>query len=71
MTDAVHHPSHYNFGQHEVMDVLDDWFATQPLPWQIVKYIARAPHKGKEIEDLEKAQFYLARLIEQKKGKLK
>ena len=29
-----------------------------------VKYIARAEHKGKEIEDLKKARWYLNRKIE-------
>jgi chorismate mutase len=31
----------------------------------IVKYVARAPHKGNELQDLKKARWYLDRLIEQ------
>ena len=57
---AVNHPSHYNMGKYEVIDVINDW----NLNFQkgnAVKYIARAGHKdpSKEIEDLEKALFYI------------
>ena len=64
--DMVNHPSHYNQGQYEVIDVLQDWFPEQPLEWQVVKYMARAQHKGQELEDLRKAEFYLKRLISEK-----
>lgn len=60
---SVNHPSHYTFGKHEVIDVLEDWFSDDPLLWQVGKYIARASHKGKELEDLKKAAFYLQRRI--------
>jgi len=62
-SDPVVHPSHYTFGSYEVIDVLEDWFATDPLLWQVGKYIARASHKGRELEDLKKALFYLQRRI--------
>ena len=57
---SVNHPSHYNMGKYEVIDVINDW----NLNFQkgnAVKYIARAGHKdpSKEIEDLEKALFYI------------
>lgn len=29
----------------------------------VVKYLCRAPHKGNEVQDLEKAETYLRRLI--------
>jgi chaperonin cofactor prefoldin len=61
--DPVNHPSHYTFGKYEVIDVLEDWFHDDPLLWQVGKYIARAKHKGKLVEDLEKARFYLNRRI--------
>lgn len=58
----VVHPSHYTFGKYEVIDVLNDWQLPYPLD-NVVKYSARAGKKGedlqKEIEDLEKARFYL------------
>lgn len=57
---AVKHPSHYTFGKYEVIDVLHDWQLPYPLD-NVVKYAARAGKKGedKELEDLEKARFYL------------
>jgi hypothetical protein len=63
--DPVNHPSHYTFGRFEVIDVLQDWFPTSPLLWQIVKYVARAQHKGNMLQDLKKAQFYLNKVIQQ------
>lgn len=62
--DNVNHPSHYTFGNYEVIDVLMDWFPDDPLAWQVGKYISRYKHKGKPLEDLRKAKFYLERLIE-------
>lgn len=62
--DNVNHPSHYTFGKYEVLDVLMDWFADEPLLWQVGKYIARCRHKGKMLEDLKKANFYLLKRIE-------
>jgi hypothetical protein len=63
MSDPVDHPSHYTFGKFEVIDVLEDWFPTDPLLWQVGKYIARAGHKSSLIEDLKKARWYLDRRI--------
>lgn len=61
--DQVNHPSHYTFGKYEVIDVLQDWFPADPLLWQVGKYIARSSRKGKMLEDLQKARFYLERKI--------
>jgi hypothetical protein len=68
MDDPVNHPDHYTFGKFEVIDVLEDWFPTDPLLWQVGKYIARAGRKGAALEDLEKAAWYLRRRIEKEKG---
>jgi hypothetical protein len=62
--DPVNHPKHYTFGYFEVIDVLQDWFPMNPLLWQVGKYIARAERKGRPLEDLCKARFYLNREIE-------
>jgi hypothetical protein len=62
--DAVNHPKHYTFGKYEVLDILMDWFPEDPLLWQVCKYIARAKHKGQELEDLQKARFYLDKRIQ-------
>ncbi|GAB6392026.1 MAG: DUF3310 domain-containing protein [Treponematales bacterium] len=67
MNDSVNHPPHYTFGRFEVIDVLEDWFPTDPLLWQVGKYIARAGRKGNAVEDLEKAAWYLHRRIEKEK----
>lgn len=60
--DAVNHPSHYNQGKIEVIEALEDW-KLEPHEWNAVKYVARAQWKGKRIEDLEKAIWYLRRKI--------
>jgi hypothetical protein len=66
--DPVNHPSHYTFGKIEVIEVIEDWNLDYNRG-NAVKYIARAPHKGNELEDLKKARWYLDRAIEnQKKG---
>lgn len=67
--DPVNHPKHYTFGNFEVIDVLQDWFPNNPLLWQVGKYIARAERKGRTLEDLRKAMFYLQREIERLEDK--
>ena len=64
MSDNVNHPKHYNQGKIEVIEFIED----KKLNFNrgnAVKYIARAGIKdpSKEIEDLEKARWYLAREI--------
>ena len=62
MSETVNHPPHYNTGEYEVIDVIEDW-GLGFHAGNVVKYIARAKHKGNELEDLRKARFYLDRLI--------
>jgi hypothetical protein len=60
--DPVSHPRHYTFGAIEVISAIEAW----ALPFHlacVVKYVARAAHKGKYIEDLQKARWYLDREI--------
>lgn len=59
--EAVNHPSHYNQGI-EAIDVIESWGLNFSLG-NAIKYILRAPHKGKELEDLRKAKWYLEREI--------
>jgi len=61
--DMVNHPPHYQLGGIEVLDALEAWELDYHEA-NAVKYIARAKHKGKRLEDLKKAQFYLNRKIE-------
>ena len=62
MTDPVNHPPHYMLGGIEVIDAIEAW----QLGFHeanVVKYVARAKHKGDELTDLKKARVYLDRLI--------
>ena len=67
MTDAqketINHPSHYNCGNIEAIDFIED----QNLNFSrgsAIKYIVRAGHKDDELEDLKKARWYIEREIE-------
>lgn len=63
MSEMVNHPRHYNSGKIEVIEFLEDQ-QLEPHEWNVVKYVCRAKHKGRRIEDLEKAVWYLRRKIE-------
>ena len=68
--DNVNQPHHYNIGNIPVIDFIDD----KELGFNdgnVVKYVVRSPHKGRTIEDLEKAEWYLKRHIKNVKKKLK
>jgi hypothetical protein len=67
--ETVDHPAHYCFGNYEVIEVIEDWKLGYHLG-NAVKYIARCERKGKKIEDLKKAIWYLQREIN-KEEKLK
>lgn len=58
--DMVNHPPHYTSGKIEVADFIDDQNLNFFLG-NVVKYVSRAGKKNsdKEIEDLEKAKWYL------------
>lgn len=69
MKDNVNHPSHYTDGKIEVISFIED----KNLNYHrgnAVKYISRAGKKNpdKEIEDLEKARWYINREIERITG---
>ena len=62
----VDHPRHYNEGKFEVIDIIEDW----DLGFHdgnVIKYVLRAKFKGNEIQDLEKAEWYLKRYIKLRK----
>ena len=64
----VNHPKHYNKGQIEVIDFIED----QDLNFNrgnVLKYVSRAGMKGDELEDIEKALWYLNREIQRLKKK--
>lgn len=60
--DPVNHPFHYKVGGIETIDFIE----AKKLNYNMgnaVKYIARADHKGNQLQDLEKARWYLDREI--------
>lgn len=61
--EAVNHPQHYCFGTIETIDyihsTLGDEGCYDYCIGNVIKYISRAKHKGKRVEDLEKAMWYL------------
>ncbi len=62
MNDPVSHPAHYTKGNIEVIDfLLDQDFNF--LAGTAVKYICRYRYKSHPIEDLQKAAWYLEKLI--------
>ena len=62
--DLVNHPSHYTVGGIEAISVIEAWNLNFCLG-NALKYICRAGRKTDNlIEDLQKAQWYLSREIE-------
>ena len=61
--NAVCNPDHYLKAGLSPQALIEAW----DLPFSegnVVKYITRARHKGKEVEDLEKAVWYALRALE-------
>ena len=70
--EAVNHPAHYGGknNPYEAVKVIEAWELGFHLG-NTVKYIARAGQKGDELEDLEKARWYLDRQIANMKKRKK
>ncbi len=69
---SVNHPKHYNQGKIEVIEFIEDQGMGEAFCLgNAIKYIARAgkKHPGTFIEDLEKARWYLDRIIEVAKAR--
>ena len=65
MSKNVNHPNHYNVGSIETIDYLKELgIAEDFCIGNAIKYISRYKHKGKPLEDLEKASWYLNYVIE-------
>lgn len=62
--ETVNSPAHYTQGGIETIDFIEakglnnDYYLGN-----VIKYVSRANYKGKELEDLKKAQWYLNRAI--------
>lgn len=63
--DMVNHPPHYKTGGIETIDFIEAKKLDYHLG-NVVKYITRADHKGNELQDLQKARWYLDRAIEKR-----
>lgn len=61
--ENVNHPSHYNHGKLECIDIMEDVFGIDETKafckLNAFKYLVRAELKGKEAEDIDKAIWYL------------
>lgn len=73
MNDAVNHPAHYTAGKVECIEAIEAALCCHADPslafltGQAIKYLWRWPLKN-GVEDLEKARFYLDRLIDETKS---
>lgn len=66
--DTVNHPSHYNYGDIEVIDFIEQVTKhyNPNVTYHIgnaIKYLARSPHKNGK-EDVDKARWYIERAFE-------
>lgn len=61
--ERVNHPSHYNHGKLECIDIMEDVFGIDETrafcKLNAFKYLVRAELKGSEFEDIDKALWYL------------
>lgn len=71
LADEVNKPSHYRNGSIECIDYLKDNLPPEVfhgyLEGNIKKYLHRWRYKQKPVQDLEKAKWYLERLIKELK----
>ena len=65
--DVVNKPDHYNTGNIECIDAIEESMSSIAfqgyLKGNCMKYLWRYDYKGKPVEDLQKAQWYLAKLL--------
>ena len=62
--NKVNHTSHYNQGQIEVIDYIEEIGMGEDFcAGNAIKYISRYKYKENPLEDLQKAKWYVERLI--------
>lgn len=70
--DNVNHPTHYNKGTMECLDVIKACLSSSEfrgfLKGNVMKYMYRKGDKGDALEDLNKACWYAKKLMEQEDG---
>ena len=66
--DPVNNPSHYNTGNVECIEAIEESMSSAAFKGYIkgncMKYLWRYDYKGKQVEDLQKAGWYLNKLTE-------
>ena len=65
--DMVNHPAHYTVGGIETIDFIE----AKQLGYHVgnaVKYLSRGAYKGRNVEDLKKAVWYILREIDRIEG---
>jgi hypothetical protein len=64
--DVVNNPDHYNTGNIECIDAIEESMSSVAfkgyLKGNCMKYLWRYDYKGKQVEDLQKAGWYLNKL---------
>ncbi len=64
--DVVNNPSHYNTGEIECIDAIKESMSSVAfkgyLKGNCMKYLWRYDYKGKQVQDLQKAGWYLNKL---------
>lgn len=65
--DIINKAGHYNYGEIEVIDFIEQVIEHYPSVVansiaNVIKYVARAPHKN-DVQDLEKAEYYIKRAL--------
>ena len=67
--DVVNNPDHYNTGNIECIEAIEESMSAEAfkgyLKGNCMKYLWRYDYKGKPAEDLQKAQWYLAKLLQE------
>lgn len=70
--DNVSSPSHYNHSGIEAISAIEASMSPEEfqgyLKGNILKYVWRYKYKGKPLEDLKKAEWYLQKLIDNNKN---
>lgn len=67
--DMVNSPGHYTSGRVEAIEIIEDAVEGAPsnqtavMQANVLKYLLRLWHKDNPVQDAEKAQWYLNRLI--------
>ncbi|WP_232781630.1 DUF3310 domain-containing protein [Macrococcoides caseolyticum] len=72
--DIINKAGHYNYGEIEVIDFIEQVIEHYPSVVansiaNVIKYVARAPHKN-NVQDLEKAEYYIKRAIDKTNEKI-